>query len=347
MLQIMNILMILRNLTELYIDNNLLDALPGILLKIGSLERVHRHGNHNYFKATFMWYHTDVNDRILECPGLTSPVSSSPRRLQHLAAISLIESRFNFYQSHKIPSRIKDYISFLCENLEVKHFRWMLEFDYFVFSCVQTVQEHIPSLPQASRCSPSRILILATLVFPSNTGPAVYTVLEKWRYLPGNDQSKPSILMCWPILFQERTAEPGWGSGQRVWEIRERESEQTETKSENIVLHQSRDQGQWGLEQLEQWWPQVRVSVISQQWTGAPEQQWAQQCELWNTLVDYISMFCDRYQLDQLLHNLIFHPLNHHCRGQCPGEQCLVRLGHGGVRTSCCYQTSAGEVMSN
>ena len=156
--------------------------------------------------------------------------------------------------------------------------------------------------------------------------------------------------MCWPIMFQERTAEPGWGSGQRVWEIRERESEQTETKSENIVLHQSRDQGQWGLEQLEQWWPQVRVSVISQQWTGAPEQQWAQQCELWNSLVDCISMFCDRNQLDQLLHKTflsIFHPLNHHCRGQCPGEQCLVRLGHGGVRTSCCYQTSAGEVRSH
>ena len=125
--------MILRNLTELYIDNNLLDALPGILLKIGSLERVHRHGNHNYFKATFMWYHTDVNDRILECPGLTSPVSSSPRRLQHLAAISLIESRFNFYQSHKIPSRIKDYISFLCENLEVKHFMWMSRVWLFCF----------------------------------------------------------------------------------------------------------------------------------------------------------------------------------------------------------------------
>ena len=59
-----------RNLTELYIDNNLLDALPGIFLKINSLERVHRHGNHNYFKATFMWYHTDVNDRILECQGI-------------------------------------------------------------------------------------------------------------------------------------------------------------------------------------------------------------------------------------------------------------------------------------
>ena len=42
----------IRNLTELYIDNNLLDALPGILLRLERLERLHRHGNHNYFKAT-------------------------------------------------------------------------------------------------------------------------------------------------------------------------------------------------------------------------------------------------------------------------------------------------------
>ena len=26
---------------------------------------IHRHGNHNYFKSTFMWYHTDVTGRIL------------------------------------------------------------------------------------------------------------------------------------------------------------------------------------------------------------------------------------------------------------------------------------------
>ena len=50
-------------LKELYIDNNLLDALPGFLLTMSQLSTVHRHGNHNYFKATFMWYHTDVNDR--------------------------------------------------------------------------------------------------------------------------------------------------------------------------------------------------------------------------------------------------------------------------------------------
>ena len=45
-------------LKTLLLDDNLLDALPGFLLKMHTLETVHRHGNHNYFKATFMWYHT-------------------------------------------------------------------------------------------------------------------------------------------------------------------------------------------------------------------------------------------------------------------------------------------------
>jgi len=107
------------NLTELYIDNNLLDALPGILLSITSLERVHRHGNHNYFKATFMWYHTDVNDRILECPGTPTLPIHTPHTLQQLAALSVIKSRSNFYRSQEIPTRIKDYISSLCEGLEL------------------------------------------------------------------------------------------------------------------------------------------------------------------------------------------------------------------------------------
>ena len=112
-------------MTELYIDNNLLDALPGIFLKIQSLERVHRHGNHNYFKATFMWYHTDVNDRILECPSsVASPSPGSAERpgpvsLQQLAATRVIQSRLNFFRCGIIPSRIKDYISGLCEGLEV------------------------------------------------------------------------------------------------------------------------------------------------------------------------------------------------------------------------------------
>jgi len=113
-----------RSLTELYIDNNLLDALPGVLLEIGSLERVHRHGNHNYFKATFMWYHTDVNDRILECPGTSSREVEAdhrrqPQSLQTLSAMAVITSKLNFYGSSHIPTRIKDYISNICEHLEL------------------------------------------------------------------------------------------------------------------------------------------------------------------------------------------------------------------------------------
>ncbi len=43
------------SLKELYLDDNLLDALPSVLLRMPSLKTVHRHGNHNYFKSTFMW----------------------------------------------------------------------------------------------------------------------------------------------------------------------------------------------------------------------------------------------------------------------------------------------------
>ena len=124
MIKIVLMIFLPRNLTELYIDNNLLDALPGILLRIHSLERVHRHGNHNYFKATFMWYHTDVNDRILECPSTVTSSRTSERpgpvSLQQLAATRVIQSRLNFYRCVTIPSRIKDYISGLCEGIEVR-----------------------------------------------------------------------------------------------------------------------------------------------------------------------------------------------------------------------------------
>ena len=106
-------------LQELYIDNNLLDALPGVLLRLSSLERVHRHGNHNYFKATFMWYHTDINDRILECPGEPESASSSPPSLMRLSGLAVIRSRMNFFASPFIPNRVKDYICSLCDGLEL------------------------------------------------------------------------------------------------------------------------------------------------------------------------------------------------------------------------------------
>lgn len=114
-----------RQLQELYLDDNLLDALPSVLLRIPSLTTVHRHGNHNYFKSTFMWYHTDVTGRIL--PTTTNseegerPEQPSLVNLQNIAAKVIIASRINFYAA-EIPFRLKNYISDmvdtvnLCEN---------------------------------------------------------------------------------------------------------------------------------------------------------------------------------------------------------------------------------------
>ena len=91
-------------LEELYLDDNLLDALPSILLRIPSLKKVHRHGNHNYFKSTFMWYHTDVTGRILPTnPGQEDvrnslpPVNFEQINLQNLCSKAIIASRINFY----------------------------------------------------------------------------------------------------------------------------------------------------------------------------------------------------------------------------------------------------------
>jgi len=112
-----------EHLTELYLDDNLLDALPGILLRLGSLEVVHRHGNHNYFKATFMWYHTNVNDRILECPASPSPGSSpstEPPSLQYLCGLSVLSSRHNFLSpSSSVPVRLKETLCRLAEDFEL------------------------------------------------------------------------------------------------------------------------------------------------------------------------------------------------------------------------------------
>nr|CAD7397018.1 unnamed protein product [Timema cristinae] len=75
-----------RRLTELYLDNNLLDALPGFLLAMPQLCTVHRHGNHNYFKATFMWYHTDVNERGKETAQKYSKRKSFTEEIDELKA---------------------------------------------------------------------------------------------------------------------------------------------------------------------------------------------------------------------------------------------------------------------
>ena len=93
-----------------------LDALPSILLRIPSLKKVHRHGNHNYFKSTFMWYHTDVTGRILptnpaqeDVRNMLPPVTFEPINLQNICSKAIIASRVNFYRA-EIPYRLKIHI---------------------------------------------------------------------------------------------------------------------------------------------------------------------------------------------------------------------------------------------
>jgi hypothetical protein len=115
-------------LCELYLDNNLLDALPGFLLDMPSLMTVHRHGNHNYFKATFMWYHTDVNERIMEAPGLVldeerrHEAADAPRAcdsLQYMTMKAVVVSRKDFYFNSGLPPSLKERLSDVFEGLNL------------------------------------------------------------------------------------------------------------------------------------------------------------------------------------------------------------------------------------
>ncbi|GFV98125.1 hypothetical protein TNCV_4448842 [Trichonephila clavipes] len=96
-------------LKVLLLDNNLLDALPGFLLLIPNLSTVHRHGNHNYFKSTFMWYHTDVNKRILAVRGC-SPCPAGLPSLKLLSATAIIGAKLNFFVSGIVPPTLVDYM---------------------------------------------------------------------------------------------------------------------------------------------------------------------------------------------------------------------------------------------
>ena len=100
-----------HHLRTLLLDNNLLDALPGFLLKMPSLETVHRHGNHNYFKSTFMWYHTDVNERILSIGHVSDFMMRQPETLQFWAAQAMIGSKLNFYRDPSVAPVLRDYIT--------------------------------------------------------------------------------------------------------------------------------------------------------------------------------------------------------------------------------------------
>ncbi|XP_046355927.1 uncharacterized protein LOC124134881 [Haliotis rufescens] len=101
-----------KNLRTVLLDNNLLDALPGFLLQMPSIQTVHRHGNHNYFKATFMWYHTDVNYRIIPVAGSNDcNLYRSYERLQFWAAKAVISSKKDFFCDNSVAPVLKDYIS--------------------------------------------------------------------------------------------------------------------------------------------------------------------------------------------------------------------------------------------
>lgn len=111
-----------NSLHTLLLDNNLLDALPGFLLEMPNIETVHRHGNHNYFKSTFMWYHTDVYCRIMPVSGnvdLSGKANRRPMSLSFWAAKALIGSKKNFFTDSDVAPLLKDYICDVYERFNV------------------------------------------------------------------------------------------------------------------------------------------------------------------------------------------------------------------------------------
>ena len=119
-------------LKTILLDNNLLDALPGFLLSMPSIETVYRHGNHNYFKATFMWYHTDVNYRIIPVGGFGVATSKVPASLQFWAAKSVIGLKIDFYNNSSIADILKNYLSDLYSKF------------YLCHHCDQAILRHLP-----------------------------------------------------------------------------------------------------------------------------------------------------------------------------------------------------------
>lgn len=111
-----------HSLHTLLLDNNLLDALPGFLLQMPSIRTVHRHGNHNYFKSTFMWYHTDVYYRII--PVVGHHISSVPLKdqtLQFWAAKMIIGSKKDFFHDVSVAPVLKDYIADIYHLFNICH----------------------------------------------------------------------------------------------------------------------------------------------------------------------------------------------------------------------------------
>lgn len=107
------------SLRTLLLDNNLLDALPGFLLEMPNIETVHRHGNHNYFKSTFMWYHTDVFRRIMKVSGNVDSLTRKPMSLSFWAAKALIGSKKNIFTDDAVAPVLKDFICDVYDRFNV------------------------------------------------------------------------------------------------------------------------------------------------------------------------------------------------------------------------------------
>lgn len=58
-----------------------------------------------------MWYHTDVNERILSVHGTNEFVAREPETLQFWAAKSVIGLKINFFSDPSIAPVLKDFIS--------------------------------------------------------------------------------------------------------------------------------------------------------------------------------------------------------------------------------------------
>jgi hypothetical protein len=80
-------------------------------------------------RATFMWYHTDVNGRILENAGravrtdsrfqIGSGDAKVPPSLQNLCAGKIVSSKLNFFAAPTsiMPETIKNGLAELCERV--------------------------------------------------------------------------------------------------------------------------------------------------------------------------------------------------------------------------------------
>lgn len=81
-----------------------------------------------------MWYHTDVNGRILESTGRPLPVdadlgfevdsgdSKAPASLQSLCAAKIISAKLNFFAAPNfiLPDSVKHSLAEICEQVTIR-----------------------------------------------------------------------------------------------------------------------------------------------------------------------------------------------------------------------------------